>query len=39
VTDALLQVITEQSGDIDENVERVSNLAAAVAESARACPI
>jgi diguanylate cyclase (GGDEF)-like protein len=33
VTDALLQVITEQIGDIDEHVERVSTLAAAVAET------
>ena len=33
VTDALLQVITEQIGDIDEHVERVSTLAAAVAQT------
>jgi two-component system, cell cycle response regulator len=32
VTDALLQVISEQNADLDEHVERVSGLAAAVAE-------
>jgi diguanylate cyclase (GGDEF)-like protein len=33
VTDALLQVITEQNISLDEHVERVSELAGAVAES------
>jgi HD-GYP domain-containing protein (c-di-GMP phosphodiesterase class II) len=32
ITDALLQVITEQNASLDEHVERVSQLASAVAE-------
>lgn len=33
VADALLQVVTEQSGLLDEHVERVSNLSGALAEA------